>query len=46
MRKTGEGAAKLNSGQSVNLVMLEQLRVNKDADSLRLQIEKVQNGDM
>jgi hypothetical protein len=40
---------KLKFGQPVDLVMLEQLRVNKDADALRLQIadvEKRQNDEM
>jgi hypothetical protein len=40
---------KLKFGQPVDLVMLEQLRVNKDADALRLQIaqvEAVQNDEM
>jgi hypothetical protein len=40
---------KLKFGQAVDLVMLEQLRVNSDADALRLQvaqIEAVQNEEM
>ena len=40
---------KLKFGQNVDLVMLEQLRVNKDADALREQIakvEKVQHAEM
>jgi Pyruvate/2-oxoacid:ferredoxin oxidoreductase gamma subunit len=35
---------KLKFGQFVDLVMLENLRVNKDADTLRLQIAKVEKG--
>ena len=40
---------KLKFGQNVDLVMLEQLRVNKDADALKVQIsqvEKVQNQEL
>ena len=40
---------KLKFGQNVDLVMLEQLRVNKDADALKVQIaqvEKVQNDEL
>jgi hypothetical protein len=55
MTKIAEGAAKLAEiqklkfGQPVDLVMFEQLRVNRDAAALKRQIAqvgKVQNGEM